>query len=501
MAPTNVHPQLGDGTRLGTTYLPPERGRILARDGRELVADRPVVDVAVQVDSVQDPAATARRIAALLPVDGEELAARVEHAPEGRFVPVITVRRQDFARVGARLGAIPGVSVAESEAPLAPTKAFARALLGTVGPATGEQIKRSHGRLGVGDLVGQGGLEAEYDRRLAGAGARGIVIRRRGDGDVTRRLLRRPGRRGRDLRTTLDLETQLRAERALGQSDRNEALVAVQPSTGDTLAIANRPADSSYDRARLGLYPPGSTFKVITTAALLRDGLRVDDPVDCPATYAVDGRGFRNFEGGRQGRVPFAVDFAQSCNTAFVSLATRLDRSALTRTARDYGLGRTLKLGLPAADGRVPPPRTPVERAASMIGQSRITASPLTMAGVAAAVADGRWRAPRLLRSDARRAGPAIASSEIQTLRRLMRAVVTGGTGTALAPLPGQPIGKSGTAEYGGGDPPPTHAWFVAARDDVAVAVLVEGGRSGGAVAAPIAARFFAGPEAGTGSR
>ena len=72
-----------------------------------------------------------------------------------------------------------------------------------------------------------------------------------------------------------------------------------------------------------------------------------------------------------------------------------------------------------------------------------------------------------------------------------MRAVVTGGTGTALASLPGFVAGKSGTAEYGGGDPPPTHAWFIAFRGDLAVAVLVEGGKAGGAVAAPIANRFF----------
>ena len=86
--------------------------------------------------------------------------------------------------------------------------------------------------------------------------------------------------------------------------------------------------------------------------------------------------------------------------------------------------------------------------------------------------------------------GPATAE-QLATLRDLTRSVVTDGTGTALASLPGDVHGKSGTAEYGGGDPPPTHAWFIAYRDDVAIAVLVENGRSGGSVAAPIAARFF----------
>jgi cell division protein FtsI/penicillin-binding protein 2 len=113
------------------------------------------------------------------------------------------------------------------------------------------------------------------------------------------------------------------------------------------------------------------------------------------------------------------------------------------------------------------------------------------MALVAATVADGRWRAPRLLSGDPHEAGPALPPSERDTLRSLMRLVVTEGSGTALADIPGEVRGKSGTAEFGGGDPPATHAWFIAFRGDVAVAVLVEHGRSGGSVAAPLAARFF----------
>jgi cell division protein FtsI/penicillin-binding protein 2 len=126
-----------------------------------------------------------------------------------------------------------------------------------------------------------------------------------------------------------------------------------------------------------------------------------------------------------------------------------------------------------------------------MIGQDKIVASPLIMAGVAGTVAAGRWHAPRLLAGDPKRTGPRIAQAP--RLRELMRAVVTGGTGTALASLPGFVAGKSGTAEFGSGDPPPTHAWFIAFRGDLAVAVLVENGRAGGEVAAPIAARFLAG--------
>jgi cell division protein FtsI/penicillin-binding protein 2 len=174
-----------------------------------------------------------------------------------------------------------------------------------------------------------------------------------------------------------------------------------------------------------------------------------------------------------------------------VSLTERLERDALTEAGRSFGLGEPLELGMPAAEAEVPPGRDLVARAAAMIGQDRIVASPLSMAGVIATVAEGRWRAPRLLAGDGERAGEPLDRGEADTLRTLTRSVVTEGTGTALAPIPGEVHGKSGTAEYGGGDPPPTHAWFVAYRGDVAISVLVENGRSGGAVAAPIAARFF----------
>ena len=110
--------------------------------------------------------------------------------------------------------------------------------------------------------------------------------------------------------------------------------------------------------------------------------------------------------------------------------------------------------------------------------------------GVAATVADGRWHQPRLTEDDPSKQGPRIADSELATLRDLMRQVVTRGT-AASAGLPGEVSGKTGTAEFGEADPPDTHAWFIAYRDDVAFAVLVEQGKSGGSVAAPLAAKFF----------
>ena len=490
-SPTIVHPKLDGKTRLGTQVVAQRRGPILDRDGQPLMTDRAVTDVAVETAKVTDASDTAARIGALVKLDPAKLERSIRRAPKGRFVPVITLRKSEFDAIAEQLTAVPGASVNQREAPLAPTKGFARALLGAVGPATAEQVERSKGRVKPGDEIGQWGLQARFDEQLRGRPTRRIVTRALDDGASLDTLLTRRGRDGRAVRTTLQRRVQSAAESALGARGGKAAVVAVQPSSGDILAVANRPTPSTYDRALEGLYPPGSTFKIVSTAALLRDGLSVDQTVNCPPTRNVGGRSFRNFEGGAAGAVPFRVDFAQSCNTAFVGLSRRLEPAALPQVARSFGLGEEIKLPLTAATSKVPEGADEVARAAMMIGQDKIVASPLAMAGVAATVADGRWRAPRLVRDDPKGEGEPLADQEAATLRELMRSVVTTGTGTALAAVPGEPAGKSGTAEYGGGDPPPTHAWFVAFRGDVAVAVLVEGGEAGGRVAAPIAAEFL----------
>jgi cell division protein FtsI/penicillin-binding protein 2 len=482
-SPADIHPRLRGASRLGTVRQAPDRAPIVDRDGRPLVMARQVVRVGIDRAKVRDVDATATQLAEVLKIDAGELASAARRAGPKQFVEAVTLRNADYQPLAERLKAIQGVQTVDGTAQLAPTRSFARALLGAVGPATAEQVQKAHGTIAAGDDVGQWGLEARFESRLAGTSTRRIVIRG-ADGEPTATLLRRPGRKGQSLRTTIDRNVQQAAETALGPRRDKAAVVALQPSTGDILAVANRPTDETFDRAIDGRYPPGSTFKVISTAALLRDGLKTTDTVACPKTITIGGKQFKNFEGEAAGAVPFSTDFAQSCNTAFVSLAKRLPADALTRTARDFGLGRTRA-------SQVPPGTDSVERAAAMIGQARIVSSPLAMAGVAATVADGRWHLPRLIDSDPRSTGPSLPVDELTTLRTLMRSVVTSGTGTALAVVPGEVAGKTGTAEFGGGNPPATHAWFVAFRGDLAVAVLVEKGSSGGAAAAPVAQRFF----------
>jgi cell division protein FtsI/penicillin-binding protein 2 len=497
--PRVVHAGLDAGTRLGTAVDRPARAQIVDRRGRAIVTPRAVVHVGVEHDKVSDPDATAAAVAGVLAIDARAYARAIRGAGPKQFVEAVTLRERDYVPVRARLRAIPGVQTLDDTAPLAPTRGFARALLGTVAPATAEQLKTLGGDYGPGASVGQFGLQARFERRLAGTPTRKVVVRL-SDGEQDHTLVTHRGTPSRALRTTLDIDVQTAAERALGNRSSAAALVVVKPSTGDVLAVVNRPTNSAFDRAIGGGYAPGSTFKVISTAALLRTGLRPDDTVACRPTITVGGRTFKNFEGEAGGPVPFAQDFAQSCNTAFISLAGRLSASALPRAARSFGLGRAVKLPVTVAPSQVPAAKDRVEHAAEMIGQGRIVASPLAMAGVAATVAAGRWHAPRLVASDPHVAGAPLLASTRDTLRSLMRRVVTSGTGTALSGVPGTVIGKSGTAEFGSGNPPPTHAWFIATRDDLAVAVLVERGRSGGSVAAPIAARFFSALDSGSAS-
>jgi cell division protein FtsI/penicillin-binding protein 2 len=499
-SPTVVHPQLrAANQRLGTVRTAQRRGRILDRNGAPLVQEQAVKRVGVIAGQVEDPAATASAIADAVDIDARPFERAIRNGGSQQFVEAITLRPEDYDAVAGTIEAIPGAEVVDATAQLAPTRGFGRALLGDVRELSAEQLRRLGPPYSVGDVGGQWGLESAYQRELAGTPRLAVVIRE--DGQPTDELTVARGTAGEDLATTLDADAQAAAETALSSLDDERdraALVAVQPSSGDILAVANRPVDDSFDRALEGQYPPGSTFKIVTTDALLAGGIvSPDDTVDCPTTIDVGGRSFKNFEGGGGGQESFADAFAESCNTAFVSFADRLAPDALPEAGARFGLGERLDLPVPAYGGSVPVPRDLTATAAAMIGQDRNLASPLGMAGVIATVADGSWRAPRLVSDDPRSDGEPLDPEITDQLRDLTRQVVTSGTGTALAFLSGEPHGKSGTAEYGSGDPPPTHAWFVAYRDDVAVAVLVEGGVAGGEVAAPLAEDFFSALDSG----
>ena len=361
---------------------------------------------------------------------------------------------------------------------------------------TADDLKRLGVPYQTGDRVGHGnGLEAAFERQLAGAPSGEVRLAGK-DGQTVKVLQRFAGKDGQAVKTTLDPRAQKAAEAALDPVTKPAALVAMRPSTGELVAVVNTPVEG-YNRALLGRYPPGSTFKVVTAAALLAGGLRPGDPVDCPKEAKVGGRTFGNFEDEVLGRIPFSSAFANSCNTAFVQQAAkRLTGDELLTAAARFGFGADPSPGVPAVTSRVPPPSDRADLAAEAFGQGRVTASPLQMATVAATVAEGRWHHPTLVSGeDGDSPGEApepLAGGVAATLRTLMRQVVTEGT-AAPAGLPAKVGGKTGTAEFGTGDPLPTHAWFIGFRGDLAFAVVVEDGGVGGKVAAPVAARFLRG--------
>jgi cell division protein FtsI/penicillin-binding protein 2 len=494
-APSVVNPRLVDGDTLQVVRLPANRGEILGPDGKPLVGLRPVVVVGIQPGATTNRTAVAQQVAGLVGVDAAALADRVEAGSDTDLISVVTLRKEAFEPVRSQLEAIPGVVLQEDEIPLAPTRDFARALIGTLGPATAEIAKDSNGRIAEGDLTGLSGLQASQDVALAGqAGVSIRVVPKPGSGREAFVLKDFPTKPGASVTVTLDPEIQAAADEVMATAPKPAALVAIRPSTGDVLAVSNGPDGANgYNRALIGKYPPGSTFKVASGLTLLENGLTPETVVDCPATIVV-GKEFSNAEGEVLGAVPFRKDFADSCNTAFVGQSRNITAEQLADTAKKLGY-RELDLGVPVFGGSVPVTDSETEHAADMIGQGKVEASPFAVALASASVAAGRSVQPRLIidpKHPEPERGEEIDPKAIASLRALMRGVVTDGTGSALLGIPGGDVaGKTGTAEFGTESPPQTHAWFTGFQGDIAFAVLVEDGGFGGQVAAPLAADFL----------
>ncbi|MFH8518939.1 penicillin-binding transpeptidase domain-containing protein [Streptomyces gelaticus] len=287
--------------------------------------------------------------------------------------------------------------------------------------------------------------------------------------------------------TTLDATWQAAADKALADKagGKNASLVALRVDNGEVLAMANSPA-TGFNRAVSGTYAPGSTWKIVTSSALLlKNAVAPDDVVDCPK-YLTVGKEFHNVETSEFPGATFRQDFMESCNTAFISLRGKLGDTELGDVAREYfGVGQEWHVGIPTYDGSVPEPKDETEKAASMIGQGRIQANPLIMASVTATAASGRFHQPTIVPGgkDTTSTKP-LPASVVTQLRTMMRATVTDGTAHALADLPGDIGAKTGTAEVS--EDEPNNGWLVARRGNVAVACVVEQGVTGGGSAGPI---------------
>ncbi len=522
-SPALLAPDLQDGEVLRAARTPALRGEVVGAGDAVLVTERDVERFGI--DKTRLPAdqldAAARALAAALATDPEAYAQRVAGAGEKAFVEAITLRVEDQSVDKAALRALPGVVALPDTLPLAPTRTFARPILGTVGQATAEVVEASGGAVAAGDLAGLSGLQRQYDEHLRGSP--GVTVRAEpaegGDGSTVRELFATEPVPGEPLRVTLDQRLQERAEAVLAGVAPAAAIVAIQPSTGDVLAAASGPGGEGISTATLGQYAPGSTFKVVSALAYLRGGLTPTSSVACPPTIAVDGRTFQNFPGypaAAQGDVPFRTAFAHSCNTAFIGARDLADQGALADAARSLGLDPAADLGFPAFLGAVPDEASGTGHAASVIGQGQVLASPLGMATVAASVATSRAVVPRLVVDpepgttgdaatdaatpttdpSAAPAGPAtpLTLDEASALRDMMRAVVTEGGAGLLADVPGEPVlAKTGTAQFGPDADLRNHAWMIAVQGDLAVAVFVAEGDYGSTTAGPLLRSFLVG--------
>ena len=491
-------PQVPAGSALSLQHTWGKRGDILDRNGQPLVANGTVYDIGLDPTKATPAAATAvEQLTHSAPGSLVTALAKAKAAGSTQVINVITYRSSDFAPIQSKLDALPGVVHPTRDQPLAPSRTFAQPLLGAFGMVSADQIQSSNGRFTVGDRAGLTGVQRAFDSTLGGTP--GISIRVGGPSGTA--LFTVPPKDGTSVTMTLDPKVQRAAEAALtGTKAVPSAMVAIDVKTGQLLAVANS-AGQTIDSALRGQYAPGSTLKVATTYALLTHGLTPSTPVNCPPKVTVEGTTMQNYEGEKFGTVPFSTDFAKSCNTAFIGLGvSRLGNDDLHQaaTALGVGAGWGKTLGVPAFDGSIPPASGPTERATTAFGQGKTLVSPAALAVMSGSVARGSYLPPTLVKSPAPEGAGAtpkpLDAQAIGQLQQLMRLVVTSGTGTKINDAPGGPVfGKTGTAEFGAKAPYKTRAWFTGWQGDIAFAVLVEEGKSGGDVAAPIARAFLAG--------
>lgn len=469
--PSLIEPSLVEGERLAVATTRPRRGEVLGRNGKRIVAERDIVRLGLDKANTKPTQvkSSARDIARAVGIAPGPYVKRATAAGDKAFVEAIVWRADEAERrLPASFDQIPGAISVGTTLPLAPTKEFAAPLLGSVGEATAEIIEKSEGAVAPGDVVGLSGLQARYDQTLRGVA--GVQVSVTG-GDDERVLHEVDPVDGEALQLTLDVEMQQTAEAILSDIDPASAIVALDPATGDVLVAASGPGGDGQNTATYGRYAPGSTMKVVTSLALLRAGMKPASPVACPATTVVDGKTFKNYDdypSAALGRITLRQAVAQSCNTAFITQADELADDALTDAAAALGLGVDHDLGFPAYFGQVPTPEGETEKAADLIGQGKVLASPMAMAAVAASVRAGNTVLPRLVVDhEVDQVAPTepLKKSEAKVLRELMRAVVTDGSGRFLAHQGGDLGAKTGTAEFGspdGNGQLDTHTWMIA---------------------------------------
>jgi len=453
---TGLHPNLGENQTLALRADPPRRASVNERGGTDVLVPGFYYHYALDAKTAADQLMpTARAVTdALRPFDDTLDAQRLaEQASSSKgALDLITLKQADHERVAPALANLPGV-VISPQAELLPTdERFAPAII--------NEVKKSV----VDELDGAAGW------RIVSVNQNG------GDVDVLNEV---PAAPSPSVTISLDRAVQDAAQDAVDMVGRKAMIVAIKPSTGEILAVAqNAAADADGPAATTGLYPPGSTFKIVTAgAAIDRDMATPNTLLGCPGTVDIGQRTIPNYGGFDLGTVPMSRAFASSCNTTFAELASQMPPKGLTTAAAQYGIGLDYKIdGITTLTGSVPPTVDLAERTEDGFGQGKVLVTPFGMAMVAATVAAGKTPVPQLIEgrpTETSGDSTPISPKMIDALRPMMQLVVTNGTAKELNGN-GDVRGKTGEAEFNGG----SHAWFAGYRGDLAFAALIVGGGS-----------------------
>jgi penicillin-binding protein 2 len=506
-----------DDNRIRLMPRNPIRGRLLDRNGAVLATSRLTYNLYIQPREVDDAAwpALRDRLVTVIGMPAAELdqkrrsganaeGFRIELA--GPLTPeqVLRFREQSAALKGAEVD----VDVLRSY----PHGRLAAHVLGYTSGITEEEYKELESRgYRIRDRVGRSGVEKAYESHLRGEWG-GQQVEVNAAGQVQRILGDKPARAGNDLRLTLDLPLQLAAERAL-DGVRKGAIVAMDPQTGAIRAMASRPSFDPnvfspgpsmaqwtalnapeaplLNRAFQG-FPPASTFKIITSIAALESGLySPSSTVRTMNSFCYAGLCYGDH--GAHGAIGFEKALAVSSNTFYYQVGLKIGPDPLFSAARRLGYGRLTGIELKGEETPgllgdqawkkevLGEPWTPVDTITSSIGQGALLVTPVQMARLYAAVANGGWLVvPHLVERPTPRTWIGLKPATLAVVRDGLRQVVTNGTATLLNDPRLPPVaGKTGTAE----DPPrPDHAWFggYAPANRPTLVIIAFGENSGG---------------------